>query len=275
MTRKSFSAALVSGALVLSMGLVACGGHQETQESPEKVTAQSTETTDKTPTDGTGAATTQQATRKVVGEKTDTSHEVALKNGLTYGIACMRVREAGTDDYGENLLAEGATIAAGEEVSLFLAPLDGNPALDVSVELDGINGIIEFANVPFAELSSATLMSADGVVYVDYVRTDGTAGSTRNTTATPTSQDDGENEPDASDSSGAYDANSQDDAADDAQGADDYATDDADYASPSYDETSSYADQAPADVGAPLEAPTDVDQTTDACMGGVQLRDQQ
>lgn len=175
--------------------------------------------------------------RQVFGAQTSGSHEVALSNGLEGTITSVRLRSAGAKTFEESLLGDAGRIAVGEEVRLFVTPNEGDAAFDLAVELEGSNEVTQIDGVPLTTYANVRLARKDAVVYLEYVTTDGVRGTTY----------------------AGYDAADPVEVApvDEVQGTE-YPT-----------------NEAPAEVPVevPVAAPSDVSQTSDACMGDVVLRD--
>ena len=165
----------------------------------------------------------------------------------------------GKEAYGENLLAEGGSVANEEQVRLFVALEAGEetseegeeaaaPTLDILVSLavDDADPVdVEFLNVPVQDVAEMSLCQDDEVAFVTYKTTAGDEGSTRE---------------DALARKAEQEAQIQEETY---------------YEEPSYDEyyeEPTYTAPAPAPAPAPVEAPAAPTQNVDACEGGVALR---
>ncbi len=268
----------VCGALTICMGLVGCGTKGEGASPSGAPSAKDMQGEDQT-------TQVVRDARQVFGTQTSGSHEVALSNGLEGTITSVRLRSAGAKTFEESLLGDAGRIAVGEEVRLFVTPNEGDAAFDLAVELEGSNEVTQIDGVPLTTYANVRLARKDAVVYLEYVTTDGERGTTYagndasesteaqhpNATQQVQSQDSqtqqvqemgydagrgvAYEEPDGY----GYDAAAPVEVApvDEAQGTE-YPT-----------------NEAPAEVPVevPVAAPSDVSQTSDACMGDVVLRD--
>jgi hypothetical protein len=283
----------VSGALAASMGvaLVGCGGGEQkqvettpatTEEKTEQVEApKQTEKTEKTDT------------RQVLGKESATTIEVALTNGLDSDLTAVKMRATGESAYPASLVESGKTIAAKEEVRLFVeADAKGTFAetYDIMVTKKGKDGKttdVEFVAVPLADIASAKLIEKDGIAYVEYKTAEGKTDSTKKAAEAAAAATAAASTADQSQGTQTSKQNATDEtgtAADTtgASGMDDETTpDDAAYGDYSdtgyyeedagnYDSSASDYSEAPAE--APAESTSAPAQTGDACTGDVEFR---
>lgn len=266
---KSFAACCISGVLALS--LVACGGSsQKTEESAkeetaevqktedtkqEKATKETKETEEETKSE---AKEEKKDERQVLGTEDEGAVEVALTNGLEKQIVSVSMRTTGEESYSDNLLPEDGSIAADEEVRLFVAVGEAEDATyDILVKAEGEEADIEFAEVSLASLAKATLKQADGVAYVDYTTTNGEEGSTKDA-ALARKQ--------AAEEAAAAEAAAQQESQD--AGAEQYYEPEPVAEEYYYEPVQEYYEPEPA----PVETPSAPEQSEDACAGDVVLR---
>lgn len=263
---KSFAACCVSGILALS--LVACGGSNQAKEESVKEESAEVQETEDTKQEKDAKQDEQETKseakeekkdeRQVLGTEDEGAVEVALTNGLEKQIVSVSLRATGEESYANNLLSEEGSIAAGEEVRLFVAANAAEDATyDVLVKVEGEDAEVEFAEVPLASISKATLMQGDDVAYVDYTTTSGEEGSTKDA-AVARKQ--------AAEEAAAAEAAAQQEAQD--AGAEQYYEPEPVQEEYYYEPVQEYYEPEPA----PVEAPSETGQSEDACAGDVVLR---
>ena len=114
--------------------------------------------------------------RAVVGVQAEGSTEVAAVNGLGSNIVSVAVRPSASDQWSDNMLEEGTTIAADQEVRLFVE--GGASKCDVLVSTEAGDSL-EFLDVPLDGVKKVTFLKGDDVCYVDYTTSEDTEGSTK------------------------------------------------------------------------------------------------
>lgn len=248
---------MVSGALAVT--LVACG----TKEAPKEEVKQE-EKTEK--------VEEKVDARQVLGEQAEGAVEVALVNSLGSKITALSVRTTGDQEYANSLIAENGGVAKDEEVRLFVAkPEKADATFDIKVKVEGSEDEIEFAEVPLLNASQVKLLQADGIAYVDYTDLKGAATSTKEA-ATKRKQDaeaaqsQSQVEAEATPAAQSYNESYEQS-----------------YSEPVYEEQVTYEAPAPEPVvaepvaaepaPAPVESYSAPEQSGDACMGDVVLRD--
>lgn len=237
--------ACVSG--VLALTLVACGSQEKAEEPKAEKKTEKTEQVEK------------KDERKVLGTESADAYEIALTNGLDGKITSLKVRVSGEEAYGDSLVPASTSIDKSEEVRLFVAKSDKEDAThDILVTLEGVEGEIEFLEVPLSKAASASLAQSDGVSYVEYVDAAGTKASTKDAALKRKQDAEAAAEAEAQASQQTYQQET--------------------YSEPEYTQTYSEPEpvtyEQPVQEAAPAPEPVQSapEQTDDACMGDVVLR---
>jgi len=264
-------ATTVSGvlALTLSFGLGACSSSQEETKAEDK--AEKTEQVEEKEPEPEPEPVDE---RQVLGVEEEGATEIALTNSLGNSLGSVCIRKSGGEAYGENLLADGASIAEGEQVRLFIAAdsaaaeeteeaTEGEEAAEgeevaaptydilVSLAVDDSDPVdVEFLNVPVDAVSEMTLRQDDEVAFVDYKKAEGEEGSTRDDALARKAEQEAQVQEESNYEEPAYDY----------------------YEEPSYQETYTEPSYSEPSYTPPVEAPAAPTQNVDACEGGVALR---
>ncbi|MDO4537199.1 MAG: hypothetical protein Q4B54_03475 [Coriobacteriales bacterium] len=155
----------VSFALVGSMGLCACGSQQASSQS----SSAASEATSQKSSDGL----------KAIGTAQEGGLDILLTNALTTPIASLTLSEAGSDAYGDNLMASGQTLAANEQAHLLLdSSYAADKTYDLRASMDG-GSFFDYKNLPLANIQKLSLHDADGYAYLEYTLKDGSVVSNK------------------------------------------------------------------------------------------------
>ena len=293
MNVKRIAAGCVAG--MLSISLFACGNQQSTSSSSaevkkEEAVEQKEQTTD---------------ARQVLGKQSAEAQEIALTNGLAGNVTQLSIRVTGQKDYGENLIAKDGKVAKGEEVRLFVEKQkDSKSTIDIKVKVDGKNDPVEFSAVPVTDIATVKLAEADGVAFVEYTDAKGAKGSTKDKALEAKKQADEKKAADQNAQNSNANSDSNNESNEDegyvvTEAANDYASNDVSAApaessgdstaaveaapapepepAPAYEpEPAPAPEPEPAPAPAPEPAPAAdagaADQSGDACLGDVVLR---
>ena len=267
---KKYAYGIVAMACCLALALAGCSGGDDSQaQSTAQGGAETTAAEAAKDQEGTNAATTdasvkeankkadEQGNAKTIGTKSSSSVEITLTNGSGKDIDEVSLREAGNGEYGENLLGEGTTIAAGEELSLYVEPSENG--YDMRISTSDTDDSAEILGVPVSDVKSMELKESNGTYYVDYFKADGSKASTKADEAQPSDNSAGNN-------NGA----GQENPSYVEESGDTHYEPEPVYEAPAYEEPVYEAPTYEAEPVAETSAP---EQSSDACQGDVVLRD--
>jgi uncharacterized membrane protein YgcG len=114
-----------------------------------------------------------------LGEKSDSTAQVVVENGLGVTVTQIQLRQTGTEDWSEGILTSDQTLEADAKANLYYDSAYATDG-DVDVQVTAQDGtMLVFEGVDLGAYQSMTLLSGDGVSYVDFTGTDKETGSTK------------------------------------------------------------------------------------------------
>lgn len=113
-----------------------------------------------------------------IGEKGEGTIDVVVTNALSSDIDSLKTRPTGTDNWGEELLPEGMTIAPEAVAELHLANAADAKGIDFLIGLaEGDD--VEIHSVDLASMKALSFSFEDEVGFVTFKDADGNEGSTK------------------------------------------------------------------------------------------------